>query len=433
MQALLSFDQAPPFAAPFRFFVTAPVFAILAGVLLLSSGPELFASRWTPGALALTHLLTAGFMMQAMLGAMVQILPVVAGAHVVRPLRVATIVHAAMTAGTLLLVAAFLSYTPLFFGLAAGCLGLGATVYIGATAHALYRVPSTTPTIGGLKLAMLGLGVTVGLGLVLAISLGGSFPMPLLQLANIHLTWGVVAWGSVLLAAVAYVVVPMFQLTPAYPDWFGRAYSVAALTSVALWTAADLAGWELASGLLSGLVVLVAAVFFYVTLKIQRKSKRAGFDATQRYWRMAMFSALAASVLWLVARSVPQIGEWHGWPLLLGVLLLVGGFMSVIVGMLYKIVPFLVWMHLQNLGRGRLMAPNMKKVLSERQMVRQMTAHFAAFALLVLAVFWPEWLVYPAGVAMIAANTWLLYNLLSAAGVYRHHLKKIEALLVAST
>ena len=33
MQALLSYDQSPPIAAPFRFFLTAPVFAILAGVL----------------------------------------------------------------------------------------------------------------------------------------------------------------------------------------------------------------------------------------------------------------------------------------------------------------------------------------------------------------------------------------------------------------
>jgi hypothetical protein len=37
MQALLSFDQAPPILAPFRFFLTAPVFAMLAGLLLLGA------------------------------------------------------------------------------------------------------------------------------------------------------------------------------------------------------------------------------------------------------------------------------------------------------------------------------------------------------------------------------------------------------------
>jgi len=80
MQALLSFAQAPPFAAPFRFFLTAPLFAMLAGMLLLWTGPGLLASRWTPAALALTHLITVGFLLQVMLGAMIQILPVVAGA-----------------------------------------------------------------------------------------------------------------------------------------------------------------------------------------------------------------------------------------------------------------------------------------------------------------------------------------------------------------
>ena len=60
MQAVLSFDQAPPFAAPFRFFVTAPFFALIAGVLLAVLGPEAFSSRWTPGALALAGLALLG-------------------------------------------------------------------------------------------------------------------------------------------------------------------------------------------------------------------------------------------------------------------------------------------------------------------------------------------------------------------------------------
>lgn len=135
MSGLLSFEQAPPISAPLRFFMTAPVFAILAGLLLLWSGPDLFASRWTPAALALTHLITAGFMLQAMLGAMMQLLPVMAGANMGRPLLVAGIVHAAITPGALLLVAAFLTYQPWLFGLAASFLGVGITVFITAAAR----------------------------------------------------------------------------------------------------------------------------------------------------------------------------------------------------------------------------------------------------------------------------------------------------------
>ena len=52
MLALLSNDQSPPMAAPFRFFLSAPVFGVLAGLLLVWSGPSAFLSRWTPEALA---------------------------------------------------------------------------------------------------------------------------------------------------------------------------------------------------------------------------------------------------------------------------------------------------------------------------------------------------------------------------------------------
>ena len=63
MQALLAFEQGPPVAVPARFFLTAPLYLVLAGVLLAFEGQAVFASRWTPAALALTHLLTLGFML----------------------------------------------------------------------------------------------------------------------------------------------------------------------------------------------------------------------------------------------------------------------------------------------------------------------------------------------------------------------------------
>jgi hypothetical protein len=431
MQALLSYDQSPPIAAPFRFFLSAPLFGLLAGLLLLWQGADLFTSRWMPGTLALTHLITVGFMLQVMLGAMVQILPVVAGANMGRPLLVSAVVHAALNIGTLFLVAAFLSFSPYWFTAAALFLGVGVAVFVVAAGRALYGIASTSPTISGLKLSLCGLSVTIGLGVLLSLSLGGWFNLPLMQLANSHLGWGFVAWGVVLLAAVGYVVVPMFQLTPPYPHWFGRGYSLAALALVLLWTLLDFLLPGAAAQLAAATVVGVAALFALVTLSVQRRSKRPRFDATQHLWRVAMLSALAACGVWLAATAVPAFDEWAGWPLLCGVLLLFGGFVSVIVGMLYKIVPFLIWLHLQNQGQGRLMAPNMKKIISEDAMNGQMRAHLVACGLLLLSVFWPLWLVYPTGLALIVSNAWLLRNLLEAMTVYRAHQTRIAAVIAA--
>lgn len=428
MQALLSFDQGPPISAPLRFFITAPLFAIGAGCLLLWAGPELFASRWTPAALALTHLVTVGFMMQVMLGAMQQLLPVMAGANIRRPLLVATVVHAAITVGGILLVLAFLTSKPLLFGCAVVFLGGGVGGFIAAALYALHGVPATSPIVRGLRLGLLGLSVTVSIGLLNAVSMGWSLGVPLEQLANMHLGWGFVAWGCAMLGAVGFVAVPMFQQTPQYPGWFGRGFAVVAIAMVAVWSVAELGGMGRGAATLAAGVVAVAASFAWMTLKVQRQGKRQKLDAVQLLWRVAMVSALLACALWLLTRVSDTVALWQNWPLLFGALLLFGGFMSVILGMLYKIVPFLVWLHLQNLGHGRLMAPNVKKVLDERHINGQMITHFVTVGLLLLAVVWPRWFVYPAGLALVLANAWLLRNLLAAVGVYRTHLAKIAAL-----
>jgi hypothetical protein len=429
MQALLSYDQSPPLAAPLRFFLTAPLFGILAGLLLLVAGPDLFASRWTPAALALTHLMTVGFMLQVMLGALVQILPVVAGANMARPNLLSGVVHVLISLGALSLAAAFLNSSPPLFIAAALLLGGGTAVFVAAAAPALYGIVSGNSTISGLKLALLGLSVTVGLGAALSLALGGVLDLPLLQLADIHLVWGFVGWGALLLAAVAYVVVPMFQLTPAYPDWFCRYFALTALALLLAWSVAELVvPGVLAQG--AGAAVLAAGLLFaVVTLNIQRQSKRPRFDPTQQMWRAGMASVLAAAAVWVLAQLLPAFAEAApSWPLLFGALLIFGAFVSVICGMLYKIVPFLIWLHLQYQGQKRLLVPNMKKIIAERALQRQMHLHFAACALLLLAVCWPEWLVYPAGLALIAANAELLRNLLGAVAVYREHRRKLAAL-----
>ncbi|MFB1509785.1 MAG: hypothetical protein AADX96_10675, partial [Thiocapsa sp. C3-sup] len=95
----LSLDQAPPIDIPARFFLTAPLFAIAAGLLLAWQGPTLLVSRWMPGALAATHLIAIGYLGLIMCGALLQMLPVVAGAPVPAVRLVGTLTHLLLTGG----------------------------------------------------------------------------------------------------------------------------------------------------------------------------------------------------------------------------------------------------------------------------------------------------------------------------------------------
>jgi hypothetical protein len=427
MQALLSFDQSPPLSAPLRFFFTAPLFGLLAGALMLWQGPDLFASRWTPAALALTHLITVGFMLQIMLGALLQLLPVVAGANIAQPRRVATVVHASVALGALALVAAFLTSHRTLFGLAALLLGGGVLVFIAAAGRALKGVGPGQATVIGMKLALFGLGVTVSLGAMLALSLSRFIQLPMMAYTHLHVSWGLLGWGGVLLAAIAYVVVPMFQITPPYP---GRLSRWAAPVTVAIllgWTTAEALDWTTLATMLREAAALAGASLAAVTLATTLRSKRAQRDPTQLTWQLAMVCLLAASLLWLAATTLPEIASWAGWPLLWGVLVLWGGLVSVMVGMLYKIVPFLVWLHLRRLGQGKLHAPNMNLILPNRVMWPQVALHFAALLLLMAATVWPTGFTYAAGATVVASNGALLRNLLLALKAYRQHLRVIAA------
>ena len=427
MQALLSFDQSPPLMAPLRFFLTAPLYGALAGVLFMVEGGDLLASRWTPAALAATHLLTLGFMLQIMLGALIQVLPVVAGANLGHPARLALFVHTGINFGCLLLAAGFLAASPSLLQVGAVLLAASVGFFLFEGAKALFHVPSTSPTIRGLKLALSSLFVTGVLGVILALALSLGWPLPLMALADLHAAWGLAGWIGILLSAVAYVVVPMFQLTPGYtarPAW---TFPLLIIHPLLFWSFSLWFDWPWLAMASQFLLGLAGLVFCLITLRLQSQRRRARPDVTLRYWQLGLGALISASLMLLTAVIWPSLSEWPMWTALFGIFVLVGGFMPLINGMLYKITPFLAWLHLKNKtapGKG---LPAMNKLLSEVEMRQQARVFFFAFALLAAAMFWPEGLARLAGFVFMLANLSLAWNIWRVIRRYRQFSLAITA------
>jgi hypothetical protein len=112
----------------------------------------------------------------------------------------------------------------------------------------------------------------------------------------------------------------------------------------------------------------------------------------------------------------------------LSVLTFILGFaMSIILGMLYKIVPFLVWFHLFRGGVSAVKVgiPNMKEIIPERWMWWHLWLHVSTFFAVLLATRWglAAWLVIPGlllqGILLGCAN-------FVGISVYRKTLRRIE-------
>ncbi|MBE0613627.1 MAG: hypothetical protein IH604_08175 [Burkholderiales bacterium] len=439
MQPTLSFEQAPPISVPYRFFLTAPMFGAVAGLILFWLGPAALESRWAPGALAMTHLIVVDFMLQAMCGSLLQFVAVVAGANIWRPRLVATVVHPLITAGAVFLATAFLLERQLLFLAAAFSFAVALGVFLTVMAVALLRTPARGMSIHVLRLAVFGLLVTVVLGVILASTLGMQDTLQsvwsLLTLINVHVAWGLGGWALMLVIGVSYLVVPMFQLTPAYPVWFTRLLPAGLLLVLCLWSLQLLPGLAGAQAWQSGVGiagVLLAGFYAVTTLWLQARRRRRQADVTLIFWRGAMLALLALAVSWLVFEALPRLGNHERAPLWLGVLALPGVFLSVIIGMLYKIMPFLNWLHLQQQGGTAMPPPNMKQMIPEAAMRGQMRLHFAALLLLLAAVLWPA-VARPAGLIFTASCLWLEWNLVGAARVYARFRDKIRAANAASS
>jgi hypothetical protein len=172
------------------------------------------------------------------------------------------------------------------------------------------------------------------------------------------------------------------------------------------------------------------AVFAVTTLWLQTKRRRKLPDVLMNFWRGSMMSLLAAITLWLAAQIVPAIGDMRGYGMLLGVLMIVGFAMSIINGMLYKIVPFLVWFHLQSKrGANGPTVPNVREIMPESRTRRQMWLHFTALAALLAAIIFPAAFVYPAALLFGASNLWLWLNIVAASRTY----SRVNALLGKAT
>ncbi|MCR4299789.1 MAG: hypothetical protein NUV75_13760, partial [Gallionella sp.] len=106
---------------------------------------------------------------------------------------------------------------------------------------------------------------------------------------------------------------------------------------------------------------------------------------------------------------------------------LLGFALSLIQGMLYKIIPFLVWFHLFRGGAKAIKAgvPNMKEIILEPRIWRHFRLHIVTLLAALLAPWWDAatWLVM---LGLLLQGILLGYATFTGIAVYRRTLKRIE-------
>ncbi|TAL77431.1 MAG: hypothetical protein EPN76_08315 [Burkholderiaceae bacterium] len=435
MQRSLAFENSPPLLAPLPFFLNVPLFAALAALLLLWEGPQALVSRWSPLALALTHLFTLGVLTSAMTGALIQILPVATGVHIPNARTNAGIVHALLTLGTLALAAAFMLSAGWIYRLALTLLAAAFAWFIIVCIAGFWQCRRTASTraaevLLAVRLGLAALFVTVVLGVTLAGGLGWglSRPFALLpfgSLVDLHGLWGLAGWVGLVIAGIAYQVMPIFQVTELYPRRFTQWFAPGVFVLLVLWSVVAFVPGSphAANRAVAALVALGYVALSVTTFHLLWTRKRRKADTTTLFWRCAMVSLSCCVLVWFAQ----WVGGVRDFSVTLGVLFVVGVALSAINGMLYKIIPFLLWYNAEKtLELTIRIVPKVQNIIPDSTAAKQFWAHLAALVLLVAASFWPVPFTRVAAVALAISVGWLGRNMFNAIRLYRRVRRQID-------
>jgi len=394
-------EQGPPLSIPMSFFLTAPLALAAAGALLLLRGGDEMGNVWGPTNVAVVHLGVVGFLMLVMVGALYQMLPVVAGA-VVPLVRLAHAVHALLVLGATALVTGQATGSATAFTIAIVLLVAALLLFALPAGAALLRTTVAGPTAWGMRLALLALALVIAGGLWMSAARAGvPFHGEWLTLRWAHAHVGFLGWIGVLVAASSWQVVPLFFVTPAPPatlPWLvlgGAALSLAALVGVALaqFPSSSLL-WACVPGALA--VWIVQPAWALWALRNRRRKRK---DPSLWFWWASMSCAFACPLLGVAAARLEQ----PVWPLLYGLCVLWGFAATLVHGMLTRIVPFLVWLHHCAPRIGTQPVPSARELLPDTRSARGFQLHVATLVAGIVAALLANdvaWRLFGAGLLL---------------------------------
>jgi cbb3-type cytochrome oxidase subunit 1 len=373
-------------------FVLMGLSAFVIGVTWLAvSVPLLGTYHYNQFVIAATHLFVLGWISSVVMGAMYQLVPVALETKLFNT-RLAWAQLVCHGIGFIGMVWMFKEWNMKQVGHFGSVMALSVVLFVYNITRTLLKTPKWTITASAIAAALAWLCLTVTMGLFVVAgkcfsemldiapatglpgalervvkSMGGFIQrFDAISAMHAHAHLGGIGFFTMLIVGVSYKVIPMFTLSE-IQSRHRAAFSVALLNlglAGSFVTILLRSPWKLAFAV----VVIVALALYAIELAaILGTRKRRSLD-----WGIKTF--LTAVALLLPMSVLAVVLSWPGLPLtiltgrlenLYGFLGLVGVVSFAIIGMLYKIIPFLVWHGVYSKKVGLAKIPVLAELYSE--------------------------------------------------------------------
>jgi hypothetical protein len=366
-----------------------------------------------------THILALGVMASFMLGAMFQMLPVIAGVVIKMPTKKAMVAHILLTIGIFLQIGAFKTGSSILYLTTAIILGSGLLHASTLMLKEVIKIKDHSSSSKGMLFALISFVLTILLGVIMLLILAGYIDSSFFsQIKEIHYSFALFGWVTLLIISISFQVVEMFYVTPKYPNVISNYLVLSIFTLLTIKTIMLFSGLDIT--IVTTILALLFMVYSAITIHRLYRRRRPTSDATVWFWRLGMGSLFITSSIILVNSFIS-----NGLLREISYITFVAFVLSVVFAMVYKIVPFLVWFHLSN--QGYMEAPMMHDVIHPKKAKMHFYIHSATFGIWIINILLKLSVVaIILDILTVLSFGVLLYNLIYAIEKYRYTQKNFE-------
>lgn len=261
-------------------------------------------------------------------------------------------------------------------------------------------------SLAGLSTAILGI-------FLLSSHTSGNISSIHLDIVNIHIAFGFFGFAFILVMGVAFQVIPMFYVAKDFPKSIRAKFPRLVLGMLILLSIFILSK-QIYTPILTILSSL-AIIFAIYGLNSLNNRRRNVFDVTLWYWKLSLNSLILGLGLF--------ISDVNNEYIVTITLILIFGFLySLLQGMIYKIVPFLSWFHLNS--KGYFDIPTIRGFIKEFDIKVQFYIYVSSILFIVYSTFSNQLFLYIGAVLFIVSNLLFIINLIKAVISYKNIAKE---------
>ena len=399
-------DFAPPFKLIAPYFIIGVIFHLISSVFALSININELNIH-NPDLLSWTHLFLLGFVMMIIFGAMAQLIPVTLEVgHF--SIEFYYIIYPLLLIGTLLMAFGF-SNNSNFLPYGGFLVLISMFIFLLEIFLTMKKVKVFTNVIKSILVSNIFLFIGVIIGIVMALTYAGQFDANINNLLKAHVFSLVLGYIIISIMALSLVLLPMFSLSHNFSQKPLNNAVIIMTIGVSLVILSAILSLPIIDKLGYLLSVLSLSIYFYQIYLIYKTRARKENDI----YFISLFFSFACFLISIILGFLYIFIDYE--PLLFTASwLMFSGFIAfVIIGHLYKIVPFLVWFERFSPLVGKQKVPMLADMVPVKDANYQFIFASVGVVISSLGLLFMSDMIFKAGASFICvASVFLLKNLL---------------------